>query len=157
MRWTEQNHAAWKRREAARGPVTLPLIGECNGGDRRIASKRVELIIPWPPTVNHSTIPAIGGGRILTPEHRAFRCLVQNIVTLQHIPRAEGRLRVVILLFPPDKRKWDIDNRVKAVCDALQHAGVIEDDAHIDQLEVRRMPCFQPGIGTANVAIQTLE
>jgi Holliday junction resolvase RusA-like endonuclease len=40
-----------------------------------------------------------------------------------------------------------------AVLDALQHAGVIEDDAHVDQLTLTRGQVFLPGSGCANVTI----
>jgi crossover junction endodeoxyribonuclease RusA len=40
--------------------------------------------------------------------------------------------------FPPDRRRRDLDNIQKPVLDALQHAGVYEDDSQIDLLVTRR-------------------
>jgi crossover junction endodeoxyribonuclease RusA len=40
--------------------------------------------------------------------------------------------------FPPDRRRRDLDNTLKAVCDSLAHVGVYEDDSQIDVLTVRR-------------------
>ena len=32
----------------------------------------------------------------------------------------------------------DLDNRIKALLDALEHAGVYEDDEQVDEIVVRR-------------------
>ena len=42
-------------------------------------------------------------------------------------------------IFPRDNRKFDIDNRIKGVFDALQAAGVMEDDWQVVELYVARM------------------
>jgi crossover junction endodeoxyribonuclease RusA len=49
-----------------------------------------------------------------------------------------GRVKVRIELFAPTKRRYDIDNMVKAVHDALTHAGVWVDDEQVDELTVMR-------------------
>jgi Holliday junction resolvase RusA-like endonuclease len=51
-----------------------------------------------------------------------------------------GRLAVHLQVFPPDKRRRDLDNLQKPLLDALQHAGVYEDDSQIDWLSCERMP-----------------
>jgi crossover junction endodeoxyribonuclease RusA len=43
-----------------------------------------------------------------------------------------------VILYPRDKRKQDIDNRIKALWDALGDAGVFDDDEQIDILMVSR-------------------
>ena len=43
-----------------------------------------------------------------------------------------------MVLFPRDKRKIDIDNRIKSVLDALQDAGVFDDDFQVDELSIVR-------------------
>jgi crossover junction endodeoxyribonuclease RusA len=50
------------------------------------------------------------------------------------------RLAVEMLLYPPDRRRRDIDNTAKALLDALQHAGVYTDDSQIDRLVIERGP-----------------
>ena len=55
------------------------------------------------------------------------------------VPRLGGsvRLQMEIVLYPRDRRLQDIDNRVKALWDALE-GWVYEDDAQIDVLIVKR-------------------
>ena len=40
------------------------------------------------------------------------------------------------MLYPPDARRRDIDNYNKALCDALTHAGVWEDDSQAKRMLV---------------------
>ncbi len=49
-----------------------------------------------------------------------------------------ARLQMTVTLHPRDKRKQDIDNRIKALWDALADAGVFDDDEQIDVLIVER-------------------
>ena len=53
--------------------------------------------------------------------------------------------QVVVSLFQPTKRKCDIDNYMKALLDALQHAGCYDDDEQIDELHIVRMGVFKGG------------
>jgi crossover junction endodeoxyribonuclease RusA len=50
-------------------------------------------------------------------------------------------------LIPPNLRKYDIDNRCKALNDALTHAGIWNDDEQIDRLHIyKRMPPIKGGM-----------
>ena len=118
------------------------------------------LRLPWPPTVNHSTRPTASGGRILTAQHKEFRAQVAQ-VWADHRERTNGpvigRLEVDVVLFPPNRRAFDLDNRLKSLLDAMQHAGVFADDGAIDKLSIRRsiVEAGQP-TGDAVVTIRTL-
>jgi crossover junction endodeoxyribonuclease RusA len=48
------------------------------------------------------------------------------------------RLRLDLVVFPPDNKRRDIDNILKAILDALQHANVYADDFYIQQLYIER-------------------
>ncbi len=58
----------------------------------------------------------------------------------------EKRLFVSVAIFPPDRRRRDVDNPLKAGLDSLTHAKVFHDDCQIDHLEVIRKS-VQPGAG----------
>ena len=57
--------------------------------------------------------------------------------------KPEDRLIVTIEAYPPDKRKRDLDNILKSLLDALQHAGMYPDDSQIDVLSIARKTTFK--------------
>ena len=108
-----------------------------------------EITLPFPPSTN-TYWRAIGRGRvIISAKGREFR---EEAVYTAMIERGaidaepmEGRLKVFIEAFPPDKRRRDLDNMLKAVLDALEHAKIYENDSQIDDLRIVRMPSGKPG------------
>lgn len=99
--------------------------------------------LPWPPSTNRiwRNVAVRGKPRtLLSDEGRRFRsaaaqqCLLNRLAGL----RLDGRLQVVLLACPPDRRARDLDNTLKATLDALTHAGVWLDDSQIDLLTVQR-------------------
>lgn len=70
---------------------------------------------------------------------REFKLQVQDYVIENNVPKmGQKRLQMQVTLYPRDKRKQDIDNRIKALWDALTDAGVFDDDEQIDVLIVQR-------------------
>ena len=49
-----------------------------------------------------------------------------------------GRLAIKIIAEPPDKRRRDLDNILKAPLDALTHAGLLIDDEQFDEINIVR-------------------
>jgi len=87
--------------------------------------------LPFPPTLNHN----LTAWRSLTPAHQAFRADVeQRVKTWVHLNRAygvlplEGKLAINIVVWRGDRRQFDADNLIKPTLDALQKAGVCEND-----------------------------
>lgn len=71
----------------------------------------------------------------MSREGREYRAAVAAHVRSGSL---RGRLAVEILALPPDRRRRDLDNALKAALDALTHAGVWEDDSQIDELTIIR-------------------
>jgi len=101
------------------------------------------LILPYPPSMNHYWRQFLGR-TLISREGRAFRKTVCSM--LSDGRQAETiRLAVCLDVFPPDKRRRDLDNIQKPVLDALQHAGIYEDDGQIDLLITRRRESIPNG------------
>jgi crossover junction endodeoxyribonuclease RusA len=81
-----------------------------------------------------------GHGKYIGTKGKEFRAAVIATVLTQAIKGVEkcDRLNIKIDLYPPDKRKRDIDNMLKPLLDSLQNAGIIFDDAQFDKLCVER-------------------
>jgi len=104
----------------------------------------INLTLPFPPTVNHMWGMS-GKRKYLKKEAIDFRKAVTE-AAIEAKAKISGRLAIFIALYPATKRKFDIDNRVKAVQDALQLAGVFLDDEQVDFLWVVRRPVVQGGM-----------
>ena len=96
------------------------------------------LNLPLPPSVN--TYRTIFRGRMgISKAGRAFKEQVSDYVAEYRVPKlGAARLEMKIVLHPNDRRKQDIDNRIKALWDALADAGVFDNDEQIDILLVER-------------------
>lgn len=90
----------------------------------------IRLVLPLPPSTNRLYSRSRAGGVYLNPKIRQFRAVVAEIAMVHGVKTIEGRFRAKVTLHPADARKFDGDNREKSLWDALQHAGVIEDDCN---------------------------
>ena len=93
-----------------------------------------------PPTVNHMHITA-RGRRFRTQECKDYQEYVSGVLRYSWGTKApySGRAALTVIFTAPNRRRWDIDNRVKALQDCLITAGVIKDDSQIDKLTVERV------------------
>ena len=70
---------------------------------------------------------------------KEFKAQVSDYVVEYKVPKlGTARLEMQVTLYPKDRRKQDIDNRIKALWDALADAGVFDNDEQIDTLMVQR-------------------
>jgi crossover junction endodeoxyribonuclease RusA len=76
---------------------------------------------------------------VLSEKGRQYKQAIAEYVSVNNVPKyGEAKLRITMILQPKDKRRIDIDNRIKCVLDSLQEAGVFDDDFHVDELHVLR-------------------
>jgi len=103
------------------------------------------IVLPWPPTVNRY-YRRVGLRTLLSREGRTFRRSVCALLGGggPRKPPAGGRVALAMDAFPPDRRRRDLDNLLKSVLDALEHAGVYADDSQVDLLLVRRGEVDRP-------------
>ena len=98
----------------------------------------VILDLPLPPSVNHYW-GQHGHRRYVSKAGVAFKTQVSDYVIEYRVPKlGTARLAMTVVLFPKDRRKQDIDNRIKALWDALADAGVFDNDEQIDTLFIER-------------------
>ena len=96
------------------------------------------LDLPLPPSVNHYW-GQHGHRRYVSKAGIAFKAQVSDYVIEYRVPKlGTARLAMTVVLFPKDRRKQDIDNRIKALWDALADAGVFDNDEQIDTLFIER-------------------
>jgi crossover junction endodeoxyribonuclease RusA len=101
---------------------------------RREHVEQLLLAIPYPPTSNHNTMPGKGKKRkvrrILSPKYRAWRDTAEDEINrLSDGLAVHGPYNIQYVVERPDNRRRDVENIPKSISDALQAAGVIEDDA----------------------------
>ena len=90
-----------------------------------------------PPTANHY-YGQRGTRRFIKAEGREYREKVAEIVSDAGHPTLEGRISLFVAIYPANRIRQDLDNRMKALQDALTHAGVWLDDSQIDELHLIR-------------------
>ena len=106
------------------------------------------LEFPFPPSVNHYWRHTIVNKRprvLISKRGREYRSAVRRFVGLGCKPMA-GRLAVSIEAFPPDRRKRDLDNMLKALLDSMTHAGIWHDDDQIDEVRIVRREATAGGM-----------
>lgn len=121
--------------EVARLTAMLP-----NASDAMSDCDGMAITLPYPPTVNMYWRSRWTGKYVkhyISNEGTKFRKDV--IRSLHDWDMILGPLSVRMLVFPPDRKARDVDNILKAPLDALEHAGVFENDSQIEELYVRKM------------------
>lgn len=98
----------------------------------------IKLKLPYPPSVNHYW-GQVGSKKFLGKKGKEFRENVFICAVNARQGVLNGRLEVKVYLYPPDKRKRDIDNVLKSLLDAMEHASIYENDSQIDKLCITRM------------------
>jgi crossover junction endodeoxyribonuclease RusA len=101
-------------------------------------TEQIQLTLPFPPSINHYWKHRnIGSSVYISAEGVKYRQIVANEAR-KHENLGTARVSVQMVLNAPNKRKYDIDNRVKALLDALTHAELWNDDEQVDELIIRR-------------------
>jgi crossover junction endodeoxyribonuclease RusA len=98
----------------------------------------VTLRLPLPPSVN-SYWHSWRGRTVLSKAGRDYKKTIKEYVAENNLPKfGAARLFAYITVFPKDRRKIDIDNRLKSLLDSLQDAGLFDDDEQFDEITIAR-------------------
>lgn len=105
----------------------------------------MQLQLPYPPTANHYW-RRVGVKTLISAKGRQYRNQVKGLCLAHGEKAPEGRLSVNVDVFPPDARRRDLDNVLKALLDSMQHGGIYSDDSLIDRLSVVRQVIVPDGM-----------
>jgi crossover junction endodeoxyribonuclease RusA len=101
------------------------------------------LSLPFPPSVNtywrSPNSGPLAGRHLISADGRLYRTavIVSVLEQLRRLPVPwVDNVDVSLVLYPPDRRRRDIDNYLKALFDSLTHAGIWQDDSQIKRLLV---------------------
>ena len=98
----------------------------------------ITLQLPLPPSVN-TYWRNFRGRTVLSKGGRDYKIAVHEYVTVNNLPKfGQERLGASITIFPRDKRAIDLDNRLKALFDSLEDAGLFDDDSQFDRIYICR-------------------
>lgn len=112
------------------------------------------ITLPWPPSVNHYW-RTWRGRMLISRQGRTYRAQVGAILRAAGVMPQAGPLAVHIELYPPDHRKRDIDNTLKAIGDSLQHGGAFHDDSQIVWLLLEKSEVVAAGKVIVRIAERT--
>ena len=112
----------------------------------------VSLELPFPPSVN-TYYAVVRGRKILSKKGREYKKSVALAAQLHGIKgkNMEGRLAVRIDLYPPDRRRRDVDNYTKAILDGITKAEAWGDDEQVDHLVVHRCEKVKGGLAVVTI------
>ena len=96
----------------------------------------VTLTIPLPPSLNNIFFNRPHGGRSKTTEYKNWVELASWEIRKQRPKMIEGDAAIHLTIERPNAQS-DLDNRIKAVLDALQKAGVLKNDRQIVDLHAK--------------------
>ena len=93
----------------------------------------MEFELPYPPSVNHY-YRHVGPRVLISREGRRYREWVIAIVRSKSHITLTRDVNLTVELYPPDRRRRDVDNCLKVILDSLQHAGVMVNDSQVKEL-----------------------
>jgi crossover junction endodeoxyribonuclease RusA len=102
----------------------------------------LETELPYPPSVNHYWRYARGRFYI-SPAGHSYRDAVA--AALFGCQKLSGPVALEIEVYPPDRRRRDLDNILKSILDALEYAGAFDDDAQVASIFVERREVVREG------------
>jgi crossover junction endodeoxyribonuclease RusA len=100
---------------------------------------KVLLELAFPPSSNHYW-RYVNSQVLKSKDARSYIKAVGQIwmVSRQKAFPKDERLKLEVLAMPKDKRRRDLDNLLKVLCDALESAGVFKNDSQIDEIVIKR-------------------
>lgn len=98
-------------------------------------SEGIDFIVEWPPSLNNYYARTRNGVFIKAKGVKYRQSVVDDLQEqVGALVSISEPVLVSAILFPPNRRIWDLDNHMKALLDALTISGFWDDDKLITQL-----------------------
>lgn len=105
---------------------------------------------PFPPSVN--TYWRHNNGRThISHEGRAYRDSVALLCHIERVKPIDGPLAMSVVIHPPDNRRRDVDNVLKALLDALGSGRAYQDDSQIVKLTIEKREKREPAVAIVDI------
>ncbi len=108
----------------------------------------IELVLPFPPSVNHYLVKSVryarGKGYVHVAVSKNGINYRGDVLERVFGNKVKGRVSVYIELCPPTAGKYDLDNFPKVLLDSLTHAKLWSDDECVDKLTIERGEIDRP-------------
>lgn len=114
-----------------------------------------ELALPMPVSAN-VYYRKYRGRMVISEKGRRYAAIVRSLLLTQYprVKKVTGRLKCEITLHEPDRRRRDLDNFCgKALLDAMQKAGLYEDDSQIDSIVINRGEVVKGGLVKVRIGV----
>ncbi len=113
----------------------------------------IRIDLPWPPSVNRYWRHTKQGNTFVTKEGKAYRDEAGWLARRAMTGRRAFACLVALHLeaYPPDFRARDLDNTLKAMLDALERAGVYDNDYQVADLRIVRREVRPGGMVRATI------
>lgn len=120
-----------------------------------------KLTLPYPPSINaYYGVVGMGKGtrKYITAQGKKFRQEVVDIVRkAEYDNNIDADLHVDIKWYVPDRRPRDVDNPVKPLFDAMEHANVYTNDKIIISFYCKKCPFEGKKNARAEITIYELD
>lgn len=102
-------------------------------------SEFINLVLPMPPSnINHMYSRSKFGGVFKNTDIAKWELICRSKINNKEKLKTKETYCVNIGLYHDNKRKNDIDSKIKIVLDMLQKAGVFENDSQVSDLIVAK-------------------
>ena len=106
----------------------------------------VILYLNWPPSVNNYYTHTRNGVFISSKGKKYTSTVAVDIQEQVGALNISEGVLMEVKMYPPDRRKRDLDNHMKALQDSIVKAGLLEDDSLINQLFIYRGEVVKGGV-----------